>query len=241
MANQEKAQEFNKLLEEASALEIVSYFLKNFKGDIVFSTGLGAEGQVLTDMIVDKDKDKDAVKIVTLDTGRLFQETYDLIDRTRERYDLNINIYFPDYTKVEEMVNEKGMNLFYKSVENRKLCCHIRKIEPLKRATKGYKIWISGLRRNQSITRFHLQPVEWDEANQMIKVHPLYNWTEDDVWNYIKKNKVPYNELHDKGFPSIGCKPCTRAIKPGEDLRAGRWWWEEPEKRECGLHTQNNN
>jgi len=239
MANQEKAQELNKLLEEASALEIVSYFLKNYREDIVFSTGLGAEGQILTDMIAKKDKN--AVKFVTLDTGRLFQETYDIIDRTRDTYDININIYFPDYKRVEKMVNEKGMNLFYKSVENRKLCCHIRKIEPLKRATQGYKIWIAGLRREQSITRMNLQPVEWDAANQLIKVHPLYNWTEDDVWNYIKKNDVPYNELHDRGYPSIGCEPCTRAVKSGENLRDGRWWWEEPEKRECGLHTQNNN
>jgi len=239
MANQEKAQELNKLLEEASALEIVSYFLKNYRRDIVVTTGLGAEGQVLTDMIANTNKD--AVKFVTLDTGRLFQETYDIIDRTRNHYDININIYFPDYKRVEEMVNEKGMNLFYKSVENRKLCCHIRKIEPLKRALQGYKIWIAGLRREQSITRINLQPVEWDEANQIIKVHPLYNWTEDDVWNYIKKNDVPYHELHDKGYPSIGCEPCTRAVKPGESLRDGRWWWEEPEKRECGLHTQNRN
>jgi len=239
MANQDRAQEINKLLEQASALEIVNYFLKNYRGAIVFSTGLGAEGQALTDMIVDKDKD--AVKIITLDTGRLFQETYDLIDRTREHYNININIFFPDYNKVEKMVNEKGMNLFYKSLENRKLCCHLRKTEPLKRALKGHKIWIAGLRRDQSITRINLQPVEWDEANQIIKVHPLYNWTQQDVWKYIKQNNVPYNTLHDKGYPSIGCEPCTRAVKPGEDERAGRWWWEEPEKRECGLHTQNNN
>lgn len=239
MANQDKAQEINKLLEQASASEIVNYFLKNYKGEIVFSTGLGAEGQVLTDMIVDKDKD--AVKIITLDTGRLFQETYDLIDRTREKYKIKINIYFPDYNKVEKMVNEKGMNLFYKSLENRKLCCHLRKTEPLKRALKGHKVWIAGLRRDQSITRINLQPVEWDEANQIIKVHPLYNWNRQDVWKYIKENNVPYNKLHDKGYPSIGCEPCTRAVKPGEDERAGRWWWEEPEKRECGLHTQNNN
>jgi phosphoadenosine phosphosulfate reductase len=239
MANQDKAQEINKLLEQASASEIVNYFLKNYKGEIVFSTGLGAEGQVLTDMIVDKDKD--AVKIITLDTGRLFQETYDLIDRTREKYKIKINIYFPDYNKVEKMVNEKGMNLFYKSLENRKLCCHLRKTEPLKRALKGHKVWIAGLRRDQSITRINLQPVEWDEANQIIKVHPLYNWNRQDVWKYIKENNVPYNTLHDKGYPSIGCEPCTRAVKPGEDERAGRWWWEEPEKKECGLHTQNNN
>lgn len=239
MANQDKAQEINRLLEQASASEIVNYFLKNYKGEIVFSTGLGAEGQAITDMIVDKDKE--AVNIITLDTGRLFQETYDLIDRTREYYNININIFFPDYKKVEKMVNEKGMNLFYKSLENRKLCCHLRKTEPLKRALKGHKIWIAGLRREQSITRINLQPVEWDEANQIIKVHPLYNWTQQDVWKYIKEHNVPYNTLHDKGYPSIGCEPCTRAVKPGEDERAGRWWWEEPEKRECGLHTQNNN
>lgn len=239
MADQNKAQEINKLLEQASSKEIVNYFLKNYKGDIVFSTGLGAEGQVLTDMICSYDKE--AVKFVTLDTGRLFPETYTLIEKTTKKYNLNLNVYFPDYKKVEKMVKEKGINLFYESVENRKLCCHIRKVEPLQRATEGYNIWIAGLRRGQSITRLQLQPVEWDEANQLIKVHPLYDWSESDVWEYIRKHNVPYNELHDKGFPSIGCQPCTRAIKPGEDLRDGRWWWEEPEKRECGLHTQNNN
>ncbi|MFP4047385.1 MAG: phosphoadenylyl-sulfate reductase [Bacteroidales bacterium] len=238
MANQEKVQELRKLLEQASALEIVSYFLKNYKGDIVFSTGLGAEGQVLTDMIVKKDKE--AVKFVTLDTGRLFPETYTLIDKTSKHYNLKINIYFPDYKQVEKMVLEKGINLFYESVANRKQCCYLRKIEPLKRAIKGYTIWIAGLRREQSITRLNLKPVEWDETNKMIKVNPLYDWSEKDVWDYIKENNVPYNELHDKGYPSIGCEPCTRAIKPGEDIRAGRWWWEEPEKKECGLHIRKN-
>jgi phosphoadenosine phosphosulfate reductase len=237
MADQEKVQEINKLLEQASALEIVSYFLKNYKGDIVFSTGLGAEGQVLTDMIVKHDKE--AVKFVTLDTGRLFEETYTLIDKTCKHYDLKMNVYFPDYKQVEEMVREKGINLFYESVANRKQCCYLRKVEPLKRATKGYKIWIAGLRREQSITRLNLQPVQWDEAYKVIKVHPLYDWSEEEVWDYIKKHNVPYNELHDKGYPSIGCEPCTRAVKPGEDIRAGRWWWEEPEKKECGLHLNN--
>ena len=238
MANQEKAKEYCKLLEEASAKEIVSYFLKNFKGDVVFSTGLGAEGQVITDMITGVDKE--AVKFVTLDTGRLFPETYTLIDKTNKRYNIKMDVYFPDYKQVEAMVKEKGINLFYESVANRKRCCYLRKIEPLKRAIAGYKIWIAGLRREQSITRLNLDPVEWDEANKMIKVYPLYNWSEDEVWDYIKENNVPYNELHDKGYPSIGCEPCTRAVKPGEDIRAGRWWWEEPEKKECGLHTQNN-
>jgi phosphoadenosine phosphosulfate reductase len=238
MANQEKAQELSKLLEEASAKEIVSFFLENYKGDIVFSTGLGAEGQVITDMIVKKDKE--AVKFVTLDTGRLFPETYTLIDKTNKQYDIKMNVYFPDYKQVEKMVKEKGINLFYESVANRKQCCYLRKVEPLKRATKGYKIWIAGLRREQSITRLNLQPVQWDDAYKVIKVHPLYDWSEQDVWNYIKEHDVPYNELHDKGYPSIGCEPCTRAVKPGEDIRAGRWWWEEPEKKECGLHIQSN-
>ncbi|MFO8234363.1 MAG: phosphoadenylyl-sulfate reductase [Bacteroidales bacterium] len=235
MANQEKVQEMRKLLEQASSQEIVSYFLKNYKGDTVFATSLGAEDQVLTDMIVKADKE---AKIITLDTGRLFPETYKLIDETNKHFDIKMDIFFPDYKKVEKLVKDKGINPFYDSIENRKECCHIRKIEPLRRATKGYKVWITGLRREQSVTRISLQPVEWDEANQMIKINPLYDWSEKDIWDYIKENNVPYNELHDKGYPSIGCEPCTRAVQPGEDVRAGRWWWEEPEKKECGLHTQ---
>jgi phosphoadenosine phosphosulfate reductase len=238
MANQEKVKELNTLLEGASSKEILSYFLKNYKGKVVFTSSLGAEDQVITDQIAAIDKE---AKIATLDTGRLFPETYTLIDKTNKKYDIKLDVYFPDYKKVQKMVKEKGINLFYDSIENRKECCHIRKIEPLKRATAGMSVWITGLRRSQSVTRVNLLPVEWDEANQMIKVNPLYMWTEDDVWNYIKENDVPYNELHDKGFPSIGCEPCTRAVKPGEDVRAGRWWWEEPDKKECGLHTQNKN
>jgi len=238
MVNQEKVQEINKLLEEASAQEIVNYILENFKKDTVFATSLGAEDQVLTDMIASRHDD---AYIITLDTGRLFPETYTLIDKTNKHYNIKMDIYFPDYKRVQEMVKERGINLFYDSIENRKLCCHIRKIEPLQRATEGMKVWITGLRRAQSVTRINLQPVEWDEQNEMIKVNPLYSWTEKDVWDYIKENGVPYNELHDKGYPSIGCQPCTRAVKPGEDVRAGRWWWEEPEKKECGLHASGNN
>jgi phosphoadenosine phosphosulfate reductase len=238
MVNQEKVQEINKLLEEASAQEIVNYILENFKKDTVFATSLGAEDQVLTDMIASRHDD---AYIITLDTGRLFPETYTLIDKTNKHYNIKMDIYFPDYKRVQEMVKERGINLFYDSIENRKLCCHIRKIEPLQRATQGMKVWITGLRRAQSVTRINLQPVEWDEQNEMIKVNPLYSWTEKDVWDYIKENGVPYNELHDKGYPSIGCQPCTRAVKPGEDVRAGRWWWEEPEKKECGLHASGNN
>jgi len=238
MVNQEKVQEINKLLEEATAQEVVNYFLERYKKDTVFATSLGAEDQVLTDMIASRHSD---AYIITLDTGRLFPETYTLIDKTNKHYNIKMDIYFPDYKKVQEMVKEKGINLFYESIENRKLCCHIRKIEPLQRATRGLKVWITGLRREQSVTRINLQPVEWDAQNEMIKVNPLYNWSEEDVWDYIKDKGVPYNKLHDKGYPSIGCEPCTRAVKPGEDVRAGRWWWEEPEKKECGLHASGGN
>ena len=229
MVNQEKAQELRKLLENASSQEIVSYFMENYKEEAVFSSSLGAEGQVLTDMIATRHKD---AYIITLDTGRLFPETYTLLDKTNKHYNIKIDVFFPDYKRVENMVKEKGINLFYESVENRKLCCHIRKVEPLQRAIKGKSIWITGRRREQSITRLNLQPVDWDEQYQVIKVNPIYDWTEKDVWDYIKANNVPYNELHDRGYPSIGCEPCTRAVKPGEDSRAGRWWWEEQEKKE---------
>ena len=237
MVNQEKVKEISKLLEGASAQEIVNYFMEYYKNDTVFATSLGAEDQVLTDMIATENKD---AYIITLDTGRLFPETYTLIDKTNKYYDIKMDILFPDYQKVQQMVKEKGINLFYDSLENRKRCCHLRKTEPLQRGTKGKKVWITGLRREQSVTRMNLQPIEWDAQNEMIKVNPVYNWRESDIWDYIKMNQVPYNELHDKGYPSIGCEPCTRAVKPGEDVRAGRWWWEEPEKKECGLHSNNN-
>jgi phosphoadenosine phosphosulfate reductase len=175
-------------------------------------------------------------KVFTLDTGRLFPETYELIEKTNRKYGIKIEVYFPDYRRVEEMVRTKGINLFYESVENRKLCCHIRKIEPLKRAFENLEVWICGLRKDQSVTRFFTQAVEWDETNGLIKINPLINWTEKMVWDYIRQHEVPYNTLHDKGFPSIGCQPCTRAVNKGEDIRSGRWWWEMPEQKECGLH-----
>jgi phosphoadenosine phosphosulfate reductase len=176
--------------------------------------------------------------VFTLDTGRLFQETYDLIDLTEKRYKVKIKVFFPDPVQVEEMVNSRGVNLFFESMENRKLCCHIRKIEPLKRALMPLDAWISGIRRKQAVTRKKVSLVEWDELNRIYKINPLADWTEDELWDYIRANNIPYNALHDKGFPSIGCMPCTRAIEPGEDVRAGRWWWELPEFRECGLHKR---
>jgi len=218
---------------KAGPEEVLAYFLNEYKGKIALASSLGAEDQVLTDMICGTDKN---TRIFTLDTGRLFPETYDLIDRTNKHYGINIEVFFPDPNNVEKMVHEKGVNLFYNSIENRKLCCNVRKQEPLKRAFKGLEVWICGLRRDQSITRFSTPVVEWDEANKLIKVNPLFDWSEDRVWDYIKKNNIPYNPLHDAGFPSIGCQPCTRAVQPGDDIRSGRWWWEEQESRECGLH-----
>lgn len=231
----ERALVLNEEFKGKDALQVLTWFLKEYKGRIALSSSMGAEDQVLTDMVMRIDPE---VKIFTLDTGRLFYETYELIERTSLRYKKNIEIYFPSPAEVERMVTEKGINLFYQSIENRKECCRIRKIEPLKRAFKGLEVWICGLRRNQSATRTENQMVEWDEANGLIKLNPLIDWSEQDVWEYIKANGVPYNPLHDKGFPSIGCQPCTRAIEPGEDVRAGRWWWENPETKECGLHNR---
>lgn len=223
----------NEELKNASPQEVLGLVYERFKDKIAFASSLGYEDQVLTQMIATSCPE---MKIFTLDTGRLFPETYDLIEKTVARYKPNFQIYFPDYQAVETMTNSKGVNLFYDSIDNRKLCCSVRKTMPLKRALSGLEAWITGLRRSQSITRTHLQVVEWDEANQLIKINPLINWNEDDVIIYINNHNIPYNLLHDKGFPSIGCQPCTRSIEAGEDVRAGRWWWELPEQKECGLH-----
>lgn len=222
-------------MEHKSPQEIIAWFLNEFKGKIALSNSMGAEDQVLTDMICKIDS---TTPIFTLDTGRIFPETYDLIDRTNNRYGINIHVYFPKSDAVQEMVNKNGVNLFFNSIENRKLCCNTRKIEPLKRAFLGLKVWICGLRKEQSVTRTEVDFIEWDENNGLIKLNPIIEWKEDQMWDYIKENNVPYNKLHDKGFPSIGCEPCTRAIKEGEDLRAGRWWWENPDSKECGLHIK---
>ena len=220
---------------QSTPLEVLKWFLQEYQGRIALSSSLGAEDQVLTDMIVKIDP---TTRIFTLDTGRLFYETYELMEKTCLRYGISISVYFPEAGRVEKMVTEKGINLFYESVENRKECCHVRKVEPLRRAFEGLDVWICGLRRSQSITRADGQLVEWDEDNGLIKLNPLIGWTEDEVWSYIRENHVPYNVLHDKGFPSIGCQPCTRAVMPGEDIRAGRWWWENQDTRECGLHVK---
>ena len=219
-------------IETISLPEAVSLVADLFPGKVVFSSSLGQEDQVLTDIIFKNDL---PVKIFTLDTGRLFNETYELLDRTTARYKKSIQVYFPEAADVEEFVSTKGINSFYESVENRKGCCFIRKVKPLNRALAGAKVWITGLRAEQSDNRQNMPMIEWSEEKQLYKFNPLINWSYDDVINYIEKFNVPYNRLHDKGFISIGCAPCTRAIEPGEDARAGRWWWETSQK-ECGLH-----
>ncbi len=233
--NREIVQQLNEKLQGKSSVEILEYIASHYPGTVKFASSMGAEDQVITHMLANLDS---PMEIFTLDTGRMFPETYDLIEKTEARYKLKIKIFFPDAASVEKMVNEKGINLFYRSIENRKQCCGLRKIEPLKRALNGLKGWVTGLRKEQSTTRTNMKIVEWDENNQMLKFNPLLHWSEKQLWDYIKKNNVPYNVLHDKGFPSIGCQPCTRAVAPGEDVRSGRWWWENPETKECGLHAK---
>ncbi|MGH8806917.1 MAG: phosphoadenylyl-sulfate reductase [Noviherbaspirillum sp.] len=211
--------------------------LKRIAGEFspaVFASSLAAEDMVLTDMIL---RAKLPITIFTLETGRLHKETLGMVDRIRETYGYDLRLYKPEQAAVDAYVQQNGLNAFYDSVEMRKECCRIRKVEPLNRALAGNKAWVTGQRRAQSTTRAELAVQEDDPAHGMIKFNPLADWSEEDVWNYIRSNQVPYNPLHDKGYPSIGCEPCTRAIQPGEDVRAGRWWWENPESKECGLHV----
>jgi phosphoadenosine phosphosulfate reductase len=220
--------------ERLDADAVLRLALERFGRGVALSSSFGAEDMVLIDMLMKIDS---KARIFTLDTGRLPQETYSLIDATREKYSAAIEVFFPEPDAVQNMVAAHGMNLFYHSVENRKWCCGVRKMEPLRRALSGLDAWITGLRREQSVTRTTVHKIEWDEGNKLVKVNPLVEWTHDDVWKYIRDNNVPYNALHDRGYPSIGCAPCTRAVQPGEHERAGRWWWEHPETKECGLHV----
>jgi len=200
----------------------------------VFASSLAAEDMVLTDMILRAGL---PIAIFTLETGRLHAETLGVLDRIRERYDYKVTRYRPEPAAIDAYVAQNGLNAFYDSVDMRKECCRIRKVEPLNRALTGNRAWITGQRRAQSTTRAALDVQEHDEAHGMAKFNPLADWSEQDVWDYLRVNDVPYNPLHDRGYPSIGCEPCTRAIQPGEDVRAGRWWWENPESKECGLHV----
>ena len=202
---------------------------------VAFANSLGAEDMVLTDII---DRNRLAVEMFSLDTGRLPQETYDLMHIVRERYRTPLHVYFPEAKHIEAYVAEHGVNGFYQSIELRKTCCHIRKVEPLQRALQGKRTWITGIRREQAATRINLEISTFDADHNMQKINPLLEWSNAEIWEYLKQNNVPYNKLHDKFYPSIGCAPCTRAVTPGEDLRSGRWWWENPETKECGLHVR---
>jgi len=225
----------NKQLRGLDIHEVLDYFFLRYPKKIAQASSLSIEDQVLTDLILQKNKN---IKIFTLDTGRLHEETYQVMNEINKKYQIKIDVYYPDYKNIQLLYKNQGINGFKESIENRKNCCQIRKIEPLKRALQGLDVWITGLRRSQSKTRENIQLVEWDESNSMIKLNPLVLWNEDQIWQYIKHNKIPYNKLYDIGYPSIGCEPCTRAIKDGEDIRSGRWWWEDPEHKECGLHLK---
>jgi phosphoadenosine phosphosulfate reductase len=214
--------------------QFLAHLADAYPGQVTFSTSFSFEDQSITHMILSQQL---PVSIFTLDTGRLFAETYSVWSSTNDRYNVNIKAYYPNHEAIETFVQERGPNAFYASVENRKDCCYIRKVEPLKRALAGNKIWITGLRAEHSASRHDLQSVEWDEVNQVIKYHPILHWTTEQTKAYINEHNIPYNILHDRGFVSIGCAPCTRAIRLGEDFRAGRWWWEDSTKKECGLHV----
>jgi phosphoadenosine phosphosulfate reductase len=222
-------------LQAKTEVEGLRFLADTFVGKVVFSTSLGYEDQVITDMVLGQGL---GIEIFTLDTGRLFNETYLTLHKTNTRYNTTIRVYAPRTEAVEELVSSKGPMSFYESVENRKECCYIRKVEPLNRALAGAKVWVTGIRAEQSNNRQAMTPLEWDSERQLYKFHPLLDWSLDDVKTYLTTHRVPYNPLHDKGFVSIGCAPCTRAIQPGEDFRAGRWWWEDENKKECGLHSR---
>ena len=222
-------------MESKSAKEVIRWALESYVPHVALASSFGAVDAVLIDLICEIDGAH--ARIFTLDTGRLNQETYDVMEDVRKRYGVTIEVFFPDSPQVEEMVTQKGINLMYGSIENRKLCCKIRKVDPLKRALTGLECWITGLRREQTITRNEIKKIEIDSAHgNIVKLNPLADWTSDQIWKFIRDNEIPYNKLHDLGYPSIGCAPCTRAVKPGEDSRAGRWWWENSSHKECGLH-----
>jgi phosphoadenosine phosphosulfate reductase len=214
---------------------VIEQTLKHFGPErVALASSFGAEDQVLTHMLAGI---APGARIFTLDTGRQFQETYDTMQRSIERYSIRYEVYAPDAGDLAALTAEHGPNLFYRSLGERKACCEVRKLRPLGKALATVSAWICGLRRDQAVTREQLELVSWDGQHSVYKICPLFDWTEGQVWAYIREHEVPYNALHDRGFPSIGCAPCTRAVAPGEDVRAGRWWWEAPEHKECGLHA----
>jgi phosphoadenosine phosphosulfate reductase len=230
-----KLKELRNQLSGNTIEENLSHLANLFQGQILFTTSLGIEDQVITHIIFSNNLN---IKVATLDTGRLFPQTYDVLSSTIIKYNKKIDIYFPEYKAVEKLVTEKGPYSFYQSVENRKECCGIRKIIPLNRALADIECWISGIRAEQSENRSKMDWIEYDERKGLFKFYPLFSWSLEEVKSFIKENNIPYNSLHDKGYVSIGCEPCTKAIKPGEDFRAGRVWWENDGAKECGLHIK---
>ncbi len=229
--------ELNKSLKSPD--DILKWAFNKFHPRLAYASSFGAEDVVLIDMIIKINHD---ARIFTLDTGRLNQETYNVIDEIRKRYNIKIEVAFPNSNEVIEMVNSYGVNLFYKNKDNRKLCCEIRKVNPLNKILSTLDGWITGIRKEQTANRNTACAIEIDpQHNNIIKINPIINWTWEHVWNYIKENDVPYNKLHDIGYPSIGCEPCTRAVTDGDDLRSGRWWWENESDKECGLHMNHKN
>ena len=235
--NETKKNIIANLLYQSGGLSVAAFIkllTDTYPGQVTFSTSFSYEDQAITHEIL---SNKLPVSIFTLDTGRLFSETYSVWSSTNSMYDTHIKAWYPNQELLQDFVAEKGPNSFYESVDNRKQCCFIRKVEPLKRALAGNEVWITGLRAEHSPDRHDLPMIEWDESNNIIKYHPILHWTTEEVKKYISDNHLPYNPLHDKGFVSIGCAPCTRATREGEDFRAGRWWWEDANKKECGLHV----
>ncbi|MBS1703611.1 MAG: phosphoadenylyl-sulfate reductase [Armatimonadetes bacterium] len=229
-------EDLNRLFEHETPEKLLAWAVERFSNRLRLACSFGAEDVALVDIV-----SRHGLGIVpfVLDTGRLHQETYEVMDRFRAKYGIEFETYYPDTERIQRLLSVKGPNSFYESIENRKECCGIRKVEPLRRALSGCDGWVTGLRREQAVTRTSLPKIEIDESHGgIVKLNPLADWTEAQVWEYIRQNNVPYNALHDQGFPSIGCAPCTRAIQPGEDIRAGRWWWEAPEHKECGLHSR---
>lgn len=233
----EDIEKLNQQWDKVEPETMLRHFMEIYGDRIALSSSLSAEDQALTDMMLGINPQ---ARIFSLDTGRLFPETYALLDKTNLHYGIKIEVFCPQTEALQEMVSTQGINLFYESIEKRHLCCQVRKLEPLSRAFRTLDAWVCGLRRSQSVTRNDMRRVEWDERHGLLKINPLIDWSEEQVWAYVREHRVPYNKLHDQGFPSIGCQPCTRAVKPGEDIRSGRWWWEDPQHRECGLHIKEN-
>ena len=232
--SEEDVKSLNREFERSSPEDILAWVSQNLGSSVALATSFQVQGMVLVDMFAKTDPE---ARIFTLDTGRLHSHTYDAMEKTREKYDINIEVLFPDRSEVEEMVTSRGVNLFYKSVENRRLCCQVRKTNPLNGFLKTLDAWITSIRADQTEQRADSTKFEIDYLHgRMLKINPILDWTIDEVWDYVRKNDVPYNKLHDMGYPSIGCAPCTRAIEKGEDPRAGRWWWEQDSDKECGIH-----